>query len=377
MTPKTLNEAKALAAEHGILLSDRELEHITHAQATERARLIATTPAAEPDMASRFNAFYPRLLRFIISLGETLLTFAQTIIVSLGVPIVLVLLLIVEHQRVVHGIMLFESDSGLASFAALALVLLNLVLEFQIHHIEHSAGYREERGRKWSLLLWAQKARYVTGVGYDAKKGNPWEAQYLSPAARYKGLLRLVTFSILALALVGSMRAVIETQKGAWYTAMGAIVTQSSLLLLMTWVGGLLFAAAAVLAAQGLSRYVAIRCVEIISAMNTERSESIDPFAMNVDQAGALALYSIINAKLEAKAAKAAKTRKIESAPLPEQLREEDAPPAEAARPFGNTVLGWELAAQPNSEKSDGLASMQTIEQLTAPVSSANGNGNH
>ena len=243
MTPKTLKEAEALAAEHGFLITDREREHITHVQAAERARLTATTPIVAPDMASRFNAFYPRLLKFIISLGETLLTFAQTIIVSLGVPVVLVLLLIVEHQRVVHGIMLFERDSGLASFAALALVLLNLVLEFQIHHIEHSAGYREERGKRWSLAIWLQNAMYTLGMG------DAWETQYLSPAARYKGLLRLVTFSILALALVGSMRAVIETQGGAWYTAIGAIVTQSSLLLLMTWVGGLLFAAAAVLLA--------------------------------------------------------------------------------------------------------------------------------
>ncbi len=350
MTPKTLKEAEALAAEHGILLSDREREHITHAQASERARLIATTPIVAPDMAARFNAFYPRLLKFIISLGETLLTFAQTIIVSLGVPVVLVLLLIVEHQRVVHGIMLFERDSGLASFAALALVLLNLVLEFQIHHIEHSAGYIAERDKRWSLWIWLQNAAYTFGAG------EAWEVQYLSPAARYKGLLRLVTFSILALALVGSMRAVIETQSGAWYTAIGAIVTQSSLLLLMTWIGGLLFAAAAVLAAQGLSRYVAIRCVEIISAMQTQQSESVDPFAADVDRAGALAMTAILNAKLEAKAAKASKAKSVEAVVIGD------------ARPFGSTA-----------PTQDAPANMRMIAPQDVLVSNAstNGNGKH
>jgi hypothetical protein len=307
-TLKTLKEAESLAASHGILLSERERAHIQEAQSAELARLKATAPLAPLDLAARWNRAYPRLLQSIISIGETVLTFSQTVIVSLGVPIVLVLLLIVEHQRVVHGISLFEQDHSLASFAALALVLLNLVLEFQIHHIENAAGYHEEQGKRWSLWIWAQNAAYTLGIG------ESWTVQYVSPAARYKGLLRLVTFSILALALVGSMRAVIEGQSGAWYEAIGAIMTQSSLLLLMTWIGGLLFAAAAVLAAQGLSRYVAIRCVEILAAMHTQQTEAIDPYAASVDQAGALALTAIINAKLEAKAAKeAAKKPKVEA----------------------------------------------------------------
>lgn len=372
MTQRTLKEAQALAAEHGILLSDRELEHIAHAQAAERARLIETTPIVAPDMAARWNRFYPRLLQSIISIGETVLTFAQTIIVSLGVPVVLVLLLIVEHQRVVHGIQLFERDESLASFAAAALVLLNLVLEFQIHHIEHSAGYTPEQDKRWSLWLWLQNAAYTIGIG------DSWQVKYLSPAQRYKGLLRLVTFSILALALVGSMRAVIETQSGTWYAAIGAIITQSSLLLLMTWIGGLLFAAAAVLAAQGLSRYVAIRCVEIIAQMNTAQIESVDPFAADVDHAGALALETMINAKLAAKAERITKVAKPKEVVTPVQPIEEAAP-VEQPRPFGNTAQGWELVDQQKSAKQDALVHIQTIEQQIALGNAVgtNGNGHH
>lgn len=370
-TPQTLKEARELAAQNGILLTEKEEQYIQAQQQQERARLIATTPMSKPGLAAKWNAAYPKILKTIVSMGETLLTFSQTVIVSLGVPVVLVLLLIVEHQRVVHGIQLFERDHSLASFAALALVLLNLVLEFQIHHIEHMAGYHEEQGKRWSLWIWAQNAAYTLGIG------EKWSVQYVSPASRYKGLLRLVTFSILALALVGSMRSVIEGQTGAWYEAIGAIVTESTLLLLMTWVGGLLFAAAAVLAAQGLSRYVAIRCVEIISAMSISQTMTVDPYASDVDQAGALALYSIITAKQSAKAEKAAKasvnTQNVSV--LPEQT------PVEAVvieqRPFGPTAHDAAQVAQEWSANGDALVSMPMIAPPPVSVSSANGNGKH
>lgn len=355
MTPKTLRDAQALAAAKGITLSDDDRLHIQKVQQAERARLVATTPQTI-DMAARWNRFYPRLLQAIISIGQTLLTFAQTVIVSLGVPVVLVLLLIVEHQRVVHGIQLFEVDQGLASSAALALVLSNLVLEFQIHHIENAAGYKEDQGKRWSLAIWAQNAAYKLGTG------KTWTVQYVSPAQRYKGLLRLVTFSILALALVGSMRTVIEGQNGAWFEAIGAILTESTLLLLMTWIGGLLFAVAAVLTAQGLSRYVAIRCVEIIASMQTAQADSVDPFAAQVDEAGALELITIINGKLQA--AKAVKVTKptAEAVVIPSELR----PLASEGDHAKNGVLGLPgntltVKQQPGSEY----------------VGSENGNGRH
>lgn len=366
-TPQTLKEARELAAQNGILLTEKEEQYIQAQQQQERARLVATTPAAAPDMATRFNRFYPRLLQSIISLGETVLTFAQTVIVSLGVPVVLVLLLIVEHQRVVHGIGLFEADLGLASFAAAALVFSNLVLEFQIHHIEHKQGYAEERGRRWSLRIWAHNALYTLGIG------KTWTAQYLSSAARYKSILRLVTFTILALALMGSMRDVIDQQSGAWYEALIAIVSESSLLLLLTWIGGLLFAAFAVLTAQVLSQYVALRCVEIISAMSTAQTEAIDPFAADVDQAGALALYSIITAKQSAKAEKAAKAsaNKPHVSVLPEQT------PVEAV-----VIEQRPLATEDAHEKiarTGVLVNMPMIAQPQESVSAAseNGNGHH
>jgi hypothetical protein len=303
---ETVSQVEDHAAAHGLILTPRERAQIAAVQKSERERLELLTPAAPQSRVDRFNAAYPRLLNAITGVGETILTLAQTLIVSFGVPLVLVLLLIVEHQRVVHGILLFEADQWLASFAAAALVLLNLVLEFQTHYIEHRAGYEQTRDVRWSLRIAARNMAYRLGFGSDKR---PWAAAELSPAARYKRLLRLVTFTILSLALVGSMRVVIEQTPGAWYHALAAILTESDLLLIMTWLGGLLFAIAAVLSAQGLSRYVAIRTVEILTAMKARQAVTSDPHAAAVEQAGAAAALALINAKLEKQHAKAEQAR--------------------------------------------------------------------
>lgn len=291
---KTIQEVEQYAAAHGVTLTPADKAKIGALQQAERERLIEINPERKLTRADRWNRFYPVALKTIITVGETLLTFAQTVIVSLGIPLVLILLLIVEQQRVLHGIALFESDRALAEFAATALVLLNLVLEFQVHYIEDKAGYQESQASAWSFRIGWQSAAYTLGFG------ETWIPRALSPANRYKRLLRLVTFTILSLALVGSMRAVIEVTNGAWYEAVVSILTDSSLLLMMTWLGGLLFAAAAVLSAQGLSRYVAIRCVEIIAHMQAQKSTD-DPYAADIEQTGATAALAFVNAKLEKK----------------------------------------------------------------------------
>jgi hypothetical protein len=293
-----ISEIERKAAESGIIFSTADKARIREAQRAELDRLEALTPKTAATFADRFNDFYPRLLEALIAVGETVLTFAQTVIVSLGVPVILVLLLIVEHQRVVHGIMLFEADSALAGFAAAALVLSNLVLEFQTHYIEHRAGYEQARAKRWSLRIWSKNMAYRLGIG------ESWQELELSPASRYKSLLRLVTFTILSLALVGSMRTVIQSTPGAWYEALIAILSESDLLLIMTWAGGLLFALAAVLTAQGLSQYVAIRCVEILAHMNQRKHITTNPHQVEVENAGAVVAMAIMRDKQDKLAAK-------------------------------------------------------------------------
>jgi len=299
----TIQQAEEYAAERGLILTATDRKRIAKVQQAEAQRLSAVSPdGSRRSWADRFNAFYPRLLESLVRIGDTVLTLAQTVLVSFGVPVVLVLLLVVEHHRVYEGILLFDPSPTFASFAAWALVLLNLVLEFQVNYVEHSAGYQEARRARWSLRLVADELTYRLGLGQS------WRIREQSPALRYRQLLSLVTFTILALALVGSMRSVIAETDGAWYQAIVTIVTESNLLLLLTWLGGLLFAVAAVLSAQGLSRYVALRCVEIVADMERRNMSQDDQHAAEVERAGALAAVAIITEMERRKAEKNATT---------------------------------------------------------------------
>lgn len=322
----TLQDVEFFAAQQGVVLTPGDKARIRAAQQAERDRLAALAADEKPmTWADKFNAFYPTLLRAVVSIGDTLMTLSQTFIVSLGVPLVLVLLLIVEHRRVVHGIELFEVEYALASFAAWALVLLNLVLEFQVHHVEHKEGYIQARDTRWSLRIWARNMAYRLGLG------DEWQALELSPAARYRRLLRLVTFSILALALAGSMRTVIEQQPGVWHVALISIITDSTLIEMSTWAGGLLFAMAAVLSAQGLSQYVAIRCVEILARMEEAQAAHTTPYAAEIEQAGATVALAMVNEKLTKKAAKSTARPAIDFASM--NTDEEDTDEVATIRP--------------------------------------------
>lgn len=298
MSEMTLNEARALAASQGIKLSPTDNDQIARLIDGERARLVSsatTTGGQLGKLVSAFNSYYPSFLRALVGLSEVLYTTSQTVIVSFGVPLVLVLLLIVEHSRVQHGIMLFEGSAALASFAAWSLVILNLVLEFTVHHIEHKAGYQAKTEHRDSLRLRWLSLKYW--LGFDRN----WKAEMLSPAQRYKKLLKLVTFTILALALAGSMRHTISQQPGAWYQALWAIAAQSTLSEMSTWAGGLLFAFAAVSGAQGLTAYLAVRVTEIVASMEAnQQTIERDP----AESAGVQYLMAMIATKQEAKLAR-------------------------------------------------------------------------
>lgn len=288
----SLNEVEQAAAKLGVRFTAGDYEAIRRAQAEQRKTIAAEQAAILAErgngLADRFMASYPKLLASIAAAGNIIITFSQAVIVNLGAPIVLVLLLIVEQQRVLHGMALFEASPELASFGAWALVVVNLGLEIIAHHIEFTKGYEAERATRWSLRIWAKNMGYRLGIGRN------WHEQELSPAAWAHGALSLVTMTILALALAGSMRAVIEQQEGAWYMALIDIVTRSSLLDMLTWLGGLLFAAAAVITAQRLSRYIAIRTVEVRRDMLGENSENSE----RIEQAAAIAAAAILQEKL-------------------------------------------------------------------------------
>jgi hypothetical protein len=291
----TIEAVEQYAAAQGIALNAGDRKRIAEAASAAREHSLTTTSGGT--FADRFNRLYPRLLDAMLAAGNIAVAFIKTALLMVGVPAVLIALLIVEQHRVADGIGLFEVNTVFAAMAAWALVLANVVFELFIHHIEHTAGYTAARDTAWSLRIWWANAAYRLGIQ------SRWRARELSPAARFKAASRIVTFTILALALGGSMRAAIAATSGAWHEAITAILLESDLLTMATWAGGLLFAFSAVFGAQVLTRYVAISVVDFVAAMRERGTVGGDDH--EAQRAAAAAALAIVNARLEAKAARA------------------------------------------------------------------------
>ena len=82
------------------------------------------------------------------------------------------------------------------------------------------------------------------------------------------------------------MRSVIEQTNGAWHEALRDILFESSLMQMAVWIVGLLFAMTAVFAAQGLSRYVAVRCAEIVETMRSKQNSGVDEINQALETVG-------------------------------------------------------------------------------------------
>lgn len=260
--PQSLLEAQEYAATYGVILTAADYRRIEELKATALVDVSTVQVSLPQRIVERFNRHYPEVLHFLAGVGDTAITAIQTTALALGLPILLVLVLVVEHSRVKFGIGLFEAHNWLANLGGWLLVGTNTVLEFLIYHLEYKYNYQEDRRVRGSLRLYARKIGYWLGIG------SSWQEQQLSPAQRYKSLQRIVTAVILVLATAGSMTDVIARQTGTWYEAVTNIVTKSSLSEMSTWIGGLLFAVAAVLIAQVVTQYAALRSREIMTGMN-------------------------------------------------------------------------------------------------------------
>ena len=295
MQHNSIEEFRQWAAENGIKFTEKELDAAATAMQNEAKRLAEIGyKSKREDRLSRFwdafLSYYPSLLEGINNFGNVIITGLKQIIISVGVPVAFLLLTYVEQQRVYHGIQLFESDNVSAAFAAWSLVILNVVLEVVSHYIEHKAGWLNKQRQRWSLRIAVQDLRYRAGFG-------EWSAIEQSPAYRFNSLLRLVTFTILALATAGSMRVVIESQQGRWYDSLYTILIASSLSEMSVWMGGLLFAVAAVLSAQALARYVAENAVETYEKMKIDALTASGGFDAEMQRAGITALTAIMAKK--------------------------------------------------------------------------------
>lgn len=201
--------------------------------------------------------------------GAIMLT-GQTLISAFFVIVILVLVLIVEIQRVAHGILLFEQSENLAYLGAFVLVMMLLTLEFVVHYVEAKNDYHEELQTENSFRVWWESVAYFWGWRKD------WKPRHKSPAQSIKSYSRLLTSTILALAVAGSMSGAISQVDGNWISGLEQIALQSTLAEIIQWTGGLLFALALVIGTQRLTAYVAQRASETL--LEASSNVSIDKY---------------------------------------------------------------------------------------------------
>lgn len=277
--PKTIAEAEEIAARYGITLTAQDYTDMYAVMAErqhqiERQQVVRT----KRGWVDKFNQFYPRFLQALLGIGDVLTTGVHTILIAFGVPILLVALMSVEQQRVFFGAMLIDGRESLATGIAWVLVLANLVAELIIHWEEHRKHWKEPTRYEFSVRIAMQQLGYVFGLNTD------WMPREKSPAFWARIILRFITITILMLAIAGSMRDAMTTTGGAtWYEALAFIFTRSTLIQMVTWIGGLALAFTFVIAAQGFSQYVAKKVIEIVAIMS---SNAIDKPSAIMDAVG-------------------------------------------------------------------------------------------
>ncbi|MEO0599102.1 MAG: hypothetical protein AAF126_23535, partial [Chloroflexota bacterium] len=125
---------------------------------------------------------------------------------------------------------------------------------------------------------WVQNAKYWFGIT------DNWQPRHKSPAHSIKVYSRLLTVTILVLALAGSMRDAISQVEGNWVQGIQSIATDSSLSEIVEWSGGLLFALALVVGAQRLTAYIAQRASETNQQAVSADDSSETPLADDYNQ---------------------------------------------------------------------------------------------
>lgn len=289
----TVEAVEAAAAKAGIALTAEDYAIADQAAAARRQTLEseAAQSARQKDgraaWVDRFNTLFPRLIKALIAAGDVAMAVIQAVIIAIGAPVTLALLMVVEQQRLLHGIGLFEIHGTLAALSAWGLVQLNLILEFLIAHTERRAGWVEPPKHVFSFRILARRLAYTFGAG-----GATWAERQTSPAQRFRAGLKLVTAAILILAFAGSMTPLIKAANGQWLEALWGVFTNSTLLEFSTWGGGLIFTLAVVVCAQILARYVSERVSEVQGVLEGEGRKDAAAFASAIGATRAAVLLA-------------------------------------------------------------------------------------
>lgn len=191
-------------------------------------------------------------------LGDMTVTLARNLIIMTVVPILL-LALYVEQSRVQHGIELFEPDPRLAPLAGWMIVLANLLNELIIHYIYQVNNYHPPPPEKFTLRKFAMRVLQFIGINPYGR----WTPEVKGPAHRWESIRSMITFTILFLAMAGSLGTLFEDIDNIpWYQGLWHILTKSDFNSFILVISGLIYALAVVLVSQSLAMYVSRRAVQ-------------------------------------------------------------------------------------------------------------------
>lgn len=247
----------------GIVLSSSEREKLLELQQTaiEAARKLHQDKTTELTKLDYALQQLPALQAVLHQTSDVIQVFVQSLLTSFGLMVILVGVLWVEGVRVYEGISLF--DPNVAVGGAVVLVMMNTVLEFIIHWVEHQNNWINPPRYQFSFALVARRLSYIIG------KEKNFTPLAKSPAHEFKVYMRLLTAGILFIALVGSMKEAISGVNGNWFDGFISIFTQSTLAEFTTWLSGFIFALITVVGAQRLTAYVAKRVTETLAHAET------------------------------------------------------------------------------------------------------------
>lgn len=228
----------------------------------------------------KFDLSYIQVLDGIASVGNAVLMFIQTLFVAFGLPVVLLCVLVAEFLAVKTGL---GFDPGQSTIGAFALVMLNVLLEFQSVHIENKRNHSAEV-YAFSLRSLASGAWSAAGLGQlvvgKVKIGVPYKKIKVSPAQRFRNLQTVVTLIIIGLSIFGRLEVLLakvilgaDSAAIPFMDGIKALEFQSTLLDLGHILGAALFTFGSVRGAQVVSNYIAIKVNEALADMRKRKIE--------------------------------------------------------------------------------------------------------
>jgi hypothetical protein len=207
-------------------------------------------------------------LNGLVTIGDILTVFIQTVIVAFGTLAILTMLLVVEIHAVSLGIKTFEANAAFAGLAAGVLVLLNLMIKFQEVYADYIAS--DLRARYQPTKRYAPSLKTMLGnLAYWLGVSRNWQERELPASHNFAVTRRWITIAILVIALIGRTGDAIDKVSSdaagglPWSAGVEKLVTQSSLADISEWTTAIVFTFVLVIASQQLTQYVAVRVLDI------------------------------------------------------------------------------------------------------------------